>query len=193
MIATSRSTRRWTWCGGWMRWVCVTKSSSCRTRSTDSCATVPGSRPIRPRLRTLGRCSGGADRRGGLLPRHDVAGQHANAETAHLAGQGGEDVMAVLEQHAEHRVGQHVGDHAIHLNRIYFGHDARRLGSGYTKAEPARGRVPPGTLYQKGSRVSLRSQNLSSTASAESRIAANPASEIPSWASLAVLKFATTP
>src|SRR6266568_7114563 len=107
--------------------------------------------------------------------RHAVAGQDANAETAHLAGQGGEHVMAVLEQHAEHRVGQHVGDHAIHLNRIYFGHDARRLGSGYTKAEPARGRVPPGTLYQKGSRVSLRSQNLSSTASAESRIAANPA------------------
>jgi hypothetical protein len=44
-----------------------------------------------------------------------VAGENANSVLAHLAGGMTEDLMAVLEAHAEHRIGQQLNDRAAHL------------------------------------------------------------------------------
>jgi len=49
------------------------------------------------------------------IPRED-----ADAEAAHLAGDVPEDVVAVVELHAEHRVGQRFDDLALELDLLFL-------------------------------------------------------------------------
>ena len=53
------------------------------------------------------------------LDAHAVSGEHADAEAAHLAGEVREDGMAVLELHAEHRVGQRLDDLAVERDLLF--------------------------------------------------------------------------
>src|SRR4051794_10701430 len=51
----------------------------------------------------------------GQFDQHFVAGQHADAVLAHLAGGVPKDLMAVLELDAEHRIGQQLNHLPAHL------------------------------------------------------------------------------
>src|SRR4051812_32858230 len=62
------------------------------------------------------------------LDLHPVAGQDADVVAAHLAGDVTEDLMVVVELDLEHRVGQGLGDLALHLDLFLFAH--RRGGGG---------------------------------------------------------------
>jgi hypothetical protein len=53
------------------------------------------------------------------LDAHAVSREHADAETAHLAGEVGEDGVAVLELHAEHRVGQRFDDFTVESDLLF--------------------------------------------------------------------------
>src|SRR5690606_27730513 len=51
-----------------------------------------------------------------------VAGQHADAVLAHLAGSMGNDDMAVLELHPESRVGKQLGHDTGKFKKLFLGH-----------------------------------------------------------------------
>src|SRR2546425_13349570 len=58
-----------------------------------------------------------------------VAGEHADAETPHLARNGGEHVVAVRQMDAKGGIGQHGLHHAVDLDRFFLGHqDSVREG-----------------------------------------------------------------
>src|SRR3989449_10902868 len=58
-----------------------------------------------------------------------VAGEHADAETAHLARNGGEHVVAVRQMNPKGGIGQHGLHHAVDLDRFFLGHqDSVREG-----------------------------------------------------------------
>src|SRR6218665_265974 len=59
---------------------------------------------------------------GRQLDQNLVARQHADAVLAHLAGGVAEDLMAVLELHAEHGVGQQLDHLPAHLEEFFLGH-----------------------------------------------------------------------
>src|SRR4029453_19212440 len=59
---------------------------------------------------------------GGELDQHLVAGEDADAVLAHLAGGMAEDLVAVLQLHAEHRVGQQLDDLPAHFEKFFLGH-----------------------------------------------------------------------
>src|SRR6185312_6999019 len=92
---------------------------------------APAAREARPRRR--------ADRRGALilvaeidaafgqvvgrhLHRDAVAGEDADAILLHLPGAVGERLMAVVEPHAEARVGKQFDHRAVELDQIFLGH-----------------------------------------------------------------------
>ena len=56
--------------------------------------------------------------------RHRVPRQNANKVLADFAGDVGGNVVAILQPHSKLRVGQRLGDLALHLNRFFFGHFA---------------------------------------------------------------------
>ena len=56
------------------------------------------------------------------LDHHAVADAGADAELAHLAGRVGEDLVIVVELHAEVSVRQHFGDRAVEFQHLFFGH-----------------------------------------------------------------------
>ena len=58
---------------------------------------------------------------GGQLDQYFVAGQDADAVLAHLACGVAENLMAVLELHAEHRVGQQFHHLSAHLEEFFLG------------------------------------------------------------------------
>jgi glycosyltransferase involved in cell wall biosynthesis len=58
-----------------------------------------------------------------------VAGQDADVVAAHLARDVAEDLVVVVELDAEHRVGEGLGDLALHLDLLFFAHAAPK-GSG---------------------------------------------------------------
>src|SRR6202012_2295680 len=59
---------------------------------------------------------------GGHLDHDLVAGQHANAVLAHLAGGVGDDDVVIGDQlHAEGRIGQKLLDDALELQQFFFG------------------------------------------------------------------------
>jgi NAD dependent epimerase/dehydratase family len=64
-----------------------------------------------------------------------VAGQHADAEPPHLAGEVREQLMVVLELHAEQQVRQGLGDLAVDLELLLYRH--RRLLLDCTGKPPA--------------------------------------------------------
>ena len=53
---------------------------------------------------------------------HAVADAGADAELAHLAGRVGEDLVVVVELHAEVSVRQHLGDGAVEFQHFFLGH-----------------------------------------------------------------------
>src|SRR3954466_6727921 len=55
------------------------------------------------------------------LDQHFIAGQDADAVLAHLAGGVAEYLMAILEAHAEHRIGQQLNHRAAHLEQFFLG------------------------------------------------------------------------
>src|SRR3954468_22826582 len=50
-----------------------------------------------------------------------VARQDADVVAPHLAGDVPEDLVVVVELHAEHRVGEGLHDLALHLDLVFFG------------------------------------------------------------------------
>ena len=66
------------------------------------------------------------------LHQHLVAGQHADAVLAHLAGGVGDDLVVVFELHAERRVGQQFADRARKFQKFFFRHS----GSLEIKCDP---------------------------------------------------------
>src|SRR5690606_16545564 len=69
--------------------------------------------------------------------RHPVAGQDADEVHAHLARNMAEHLVAVVQLHPEHGVGQRLDDSALHLDHIVFAHGLSPPPS------PSR-RAPPG-------------------------------------------------
>src|SRR5262245_35974455 len=61
------------------------------------------------------------------LDLHPVAGQDADVVAAHLAGNVTEHVMPVVEFDPEHRIREGLGDLALHLDLLLFGHALRRV------------------------------------------------------------------
>jgi hypothetical protein len=59
---------------------------------------------------------------GGYLEGDPVACEHANAEPAHLAGDGRVDFVSVRDQHAEGRVRKHLGYSSFELDCFFFRH-----------------------------------------------------------------------
>src|SRR5690349_9865062 len=57
---------------------------------------------------------------GAELHDHAVFGDDADVVLPHLAGDRGEDLVPVAQLHAEHRVGQRLGDHAFDLDDAVF-------------------------------------------------------------------------
>src|SRR3954453_18214493 len=72
---------------------------------------------------------------GGDLHADLVAGQHADAEAPHLAGEMGEQLVVVLELHAEQQVRQGLGDLTVDLELLLYRH--RQLLLGCTGKPPA--------------------------------------------------------
>src|SRR3954468_14513280 len=54
------------------------------------------------------------------LDLHAVAGKDADVVAPHLAGDVPEDLVVVVELHAEHRVREGLGDLALHLNLVFL-------------------------------------------------------------------------
>src|SRR6267143_1694867 len=69
---------------------------------------------------------------GGQLHRDLVAGQDPDAVHSHLAGHVGQDLVAIVHLHPEHRVGQRLDHLALHLDCVFLAHGFsafhRRLG-----------------------------------------------------------------
>src|SRR3989442_7765578 len=59
---------------------------------------------------------------GRQLHLHPIAGQDPDEVHPHLAAHVGEHAMAVLQLHAEHRVGEGFHHGALDLDRVFFGH-----------------------------------------------------------------------
>src|SRR5262249_38266213 len=53
---------------------------------------------------------------------HAIAGEHADAEPAHVAAEGGEYGVVFADGHPEGGVGEHFGDGAFELDRVLLGH-----------------------------------------------------------------------
>src|ERR1700749_2802797 len=75
---------------------------------------------------------------------HDlVSGQHADAVLAHLAGGVRDDLVAVLEQNAEMRIGQALADRTLKFQQVFFSHSSSWRCNG------------PGTLHRNGPKSSF--------------------------------------
>jgi len=60
---------------------------------------------------------------GGQLHRDLVAGQDPDAVHSHLARHVGQDLVAIVHLHPEHRVGQRLDHLAFHLDCVFLAHD----------------------------------------------------------------------
>src|SRR5688572_31214980 len=56
------------------------------------------------------------------LDQHFVADEHADAVLAHLARGVAENLMVILQLHAEHRIGQQLDHRAPHFEKFFLGH-----------------------------------------------------------------------
>src|SRR5437879_10763345 len=57
---------------------------------------------------------------GGELHLHLVAGEDPDVVLPHLPGDGGEDGMAAVELHPEHRARERFGDLTLHLDLLFL-------------------------------------------------------------------------
>src|SRR3990170_2363310 len=106
--------------------------------STSAGVTASGTTPIRARrsirrglaeastrrivlLEAIGDAALGQIVRG-QLDQHFVAGQHADAVLAHLAGGMAKDLVAVLQLYAEHGVGQQFNHLPAHFEEFFLSH-----------------------------------------------------------------------
>src|SRR5437867_3545363 len=78
---------------------------------------------------------------GGHLHLHAVAGGQADEALAHLAGNGGQHLVLVVEFHPEHRACQHGDDAAFYFNVLFhqFFTTRARLGSSRNSTGPPKG------------------------------------------------------
>src|SRR5205814_10609401 len=85
-----------------------------------------------------------------------MTGEHPDSEAPHLARDGREHIVAVLEQDAERRVREHLLDGAVDLDRFFLRHRSTRVrgggGGGNEKAGPAH-RPSPALTYNAARRV----------------------------------------
>jgi hypothetical protein len=56
------------------------------------------------------------------LDRDPIAGEDADAESAHVAAERRKHVVAIGQLHPERCVREHLGDRAFQLNRVFFRH-----------------------------------------------------------------------
>lgn len=61
--------------------------------------------------------------------RHRVARQDADVMHAHFAGYMSQHLMAVLQLHAKHGVGQRFDDGSLHFDYVFFSHTLNRRRS----------------------------------------------------------------
>src|SRR5438093_8295928 len=83
------------------------------------------------------------------LDLHTVAGEDADVVAPHLARDVPEDLVFVVQLHLEHRVGQRLGDLALHLDLLFLGHRPKSVADGtnvprtWPCPAPPRGRTSP--------------------------------------------------
>src|SRR5262249_17868818 len=82
---------------------------------------------------------------GGHLAQHPVPRPHPAAVVAHLAGGVGDDLVLVVEFHAEGGVGQQLADRARELQQLFFRHSASQKWA--TRPQTPQ---PPGSLRDSG-------------------------------------------
>src|SRR3954454_1142760 len=81
----------------------------------------------------------------GELDLDAIAREDADVVAPHLAGDVPEDLVVVVELHAEHRVGEGLHDLSLHLDLVFLGQSGVNFsGPGRTPCPaPARGTCPP--------------------------------------------------